>query len=92
MKDFNNIITFDEDCKLWVLSIFNYIVDEDRIVVDADTLDPMRDNTGRVVHLDNFAGVYRKDGEIGFITADLYSLIQCLDDVIDYRGDPPKDE
>ena len=88
----NNVITFDEDCKLWILSIFNCIVDEDRIVVDADTLEPVKDNMGTVVRLDTFAGIYKKGNDIGFIAADLVSLVQCLDDMLDTDNELPKEK
>jgi len=91
----DKVITFDENCKLWILAIFHCEVNEDRIVIDSDTKIPVRNNLGEVVYLDNFAGIYKKSNDIGFITCDLMSLITALDDGVlgdRYEDDELRDE
>lgn len=87
-------ITFDKNAKLFILESFDKTIDSEGYIIDAKSaikiLLPngtykilsgirIKDIYGEIIHIDEFAGVRKKEGKTQYIKNDLRSIINLID-------------
>lgn len=70
-----NSITFDKSATIFVLSAFEYTVNQDGIILDKEGVQAIS-KYGELLNLDNFAGLYKnKEGNLVLLDDGLLSIL-----------------
>jgi len=73
----NNIITFTEDTKLFILEVFDKIIDSEGCIVEkSNPVIKVLTKYGETININEFGGVYNDNGTTIFIKNDITSLIR----------------
>jgi hypothetical protein len=73
------IITFDDNCKMFILDALGKINDSEGFIIDKASKEKELDRHGQPIKFAEFAGVINYKGKPTFCSGDLPSLIEIVD-------------